>query len=387
MDILARIENVKYTPLNCARLQTFKMEDVLSGNALKKSCFILQINGEQIAVSQWVSPKRTRSYPYARVYDSYKHRNRVTIIPFLKDEGKDGDRDYIQWDTISLMSLLGVYVILAYYVKAQPNLRYKNKITNQQFDYSYIAKRLEELQQYKSDALHWNLNELDDNLLTIANKAKESYVKISHDTGVSLHGIEGVDRRIKVIKQDIESFKDYSRKLALDAQKREFLTIQPKESLIEEKARITIENYLGGAYYLTVDEAVLKEKNLFLVEKKHTSASIMPTIGDIKDGFIKMVLFSNLEKTRIGDNYLKHIPVLGLTSNKFKGYCTNYSKTSEIEDCFAKNGLSPARKNRVLKIFKEGLKNSFLVFLSNNALCSQEIIFEDYLNSKLIMKD
>jgi hypothetical protein len=28
-------------------------------------------------------------------------------------KGKDGDRDFLQWDTISLMSLLGIYVIIA----------------------------------------------------------------------------------------------------------------------------------------------------------------------------------------------------------------------------------------------------------------------------------
>ena len=379
MDIFARIENIKYNPLNCSKLKTFQVEDILSGDAFGSGSFILQRNGEQIAISQWVSPKRTRSYPYARVYDTYKHHNRVTIIPFLKDEGKDGDRDYIQWDTVSLMSLLGVYVILAYYTSAETNPTYENKITNQEFDYSYILSRLEELQEYKSDALHWNLNELDNNLLKIANKAKESYLKISQQTGVSLHSTEGIDRRIGVIKEDIESFKKYSRELALSAQKREFLTTQPKESLIEEKAKITIENYLGGAYYLTVDEAVLKEINLFLVEKKHTSSSIMPTLGDIKDGFIKMVLFTNLEKIHIGENYVNHYPVLGLTSKKFKGYCSNHSTADEIEECLEENNFSTRRKGRVSKIFKEGLKNSFLVFLANDAFSSQSVIFEEYL--------
>lgn len=377
MDIFAQIENIKYTPLNCLDLQVFKREDIL--DAFSKASFILQKDGEQIAVSQWVSPKRTRSYPYARVYETYKHRNRVTIIPVVKDEGKDGDRDYIQWDTVSLMSLLGVYVILAYYVKAEPNPRYENKITSQEFDYSYILGRFDELQEYKSDALHWNLNELDKNLLKIVNKAKESYLEVSQKTGVSLHSIEGIDRRIEVIKEDIESFKEYSRELAYSAQRREFLTTQPKESLIEEKAKITIENYLGGAYYLTVDEAVLKEKNLFLVEKKHTSSSIMPTLGDIKDGFIKMVLFTNLEKTHIGKDYLNHFPVLGLTSRQFKGYCSNHSTADKIEECLDENKFSARRKNRVSKIFKEGLKNNFLVFLANDSLSSQSVIFEEYL--------
>lgn len=82
-----------------------------------------------------VSSKRTRSYPYARVYDRLAFQGKkVTIIPIFKDEGLDGDRDFLQWDTVSLMSLLGVYVIIGYYVSATPNPNYKNKITNQRFD-------------------------------------------------------------------------------------------------------------------------------------------------------------------------------------------------------------------------------------------------------------
>lgn len=377
MEIFARIENIKYHPLNSSTLRTFRVGDILSGDAFKKSSFILHKDGEQFAISQWVSPKRTRSYPYARVYDTYKHRNRITVIPFLKDEGKNGDRDFIQWDTISLMSLLGVYVILAYYTKAEKNPRYINKITNQEFDYSYILTRLEELQEYKSDALHWNLNELNNNLLQIAHKSKESYLKISRETGVKLHGMEGVNRRIKVIKKDIEFFKNYSRELASSAQRREFLTTQPKESLIEKKAKITIENYLGGAYYLTVDEAVFKNDNLFLIEKKHTSTSVIPSTGDIKDGFIKMALFTNLAKTHIGENYFNHISVLGLTSSRFEGFCSNSLTENEVEIRLTQNSFSQRARNNVAKVFKEGVRNKFLVFLANNSLGFDKIIKED----------
>lgn len=78
--------------------------------------FLKLMKKNKIAISRWVSPKRTRSYPYARVYDTLNFvGKRITIIPVIKDEGKDGDRDFLQWDTISLMSLLGIYVSIAYY--------------------------------------------------------------------------------------------------------------------------------------------------------------------------------------------------------------------------------------------------------------------------------
>jgi hypothetical protein len=58
------------------------------------------------ALSKWVSPKRTRTYPFGRVYNTLSHSKKVTVIPVVKDEGKRGDRDYVQWDTVSLMALL-----------------------------------------------------------------------------------------------------------------------------------------------------------------------------------------------------------------------------------------------------------------------------------------
>ena len=59
-------------------------------------------DSEKIAVSRWISPKRTRSYPYERVYDTLAFDGKkVTIIPVVKDEGllsaydtKDGKAVY-----------------------------------------------------------------------------------------------------------------------------------------------------------------------------------------------------------------------------------------------------------------------------------------------------
>lgn len=88
MDIFARITGVKYTPLLCSKLKSFSYKDF--GTTLSdKATFILQIDPtKQIALSCWVSPKRTRSYPYSRVYDTLGFSGKkATIIPILKDEG------------------------------------------------------------------------------------------------------------------------------------------------------------------------------------------------------------------------------------------------------------------------------------------------------------
>jgi len=87
-------------------------------NSAKSSC-VISDGQNRLAISKWVSPKRTRSYPYERVYNTFSVSKRITIIPVVKDEGAAGDRDFLQWDTFSLMSLLDVYVIPAYYETAE----------------------------------------------------------------------------------------------------------------------------------------------------------------------------------------------------------------------------------------------------------------------------
>jgi hypothetical protein len=131
MDVSARIMGVKYTPFLCRDLNEHNFHS-LAVALPKDASFILSFNrAEKIALSWWVSPKRTRSYPYARVYDTLAFQGKkATIIPLVKDEGKDGDRDFLQWDTVSLMSLLGVYAIISYYATAEPSSRYEHKIAN-----------------------------------------------------------------------------------------------------------------------------------------------------------------------------------------------------------------------------------------------------------------
>jgi len=132
MDINAKITGIKYKPLLTNKLEEFSFRD-LNINDVPSSCMI-NYDGFVFGLSKWVSPKRTRSYPYERVYNTLGTAKRITIIPIIKDEGKEGDRDFIQWDTISLMSLLDVFVVFSYYKTADIHKSKKNKITNQQFD-------------------------------------------------------------------------------------------------------------------------------------------------------------------------------------------------------------------------------------------------------------
>jgi hypothetical protein len=105
-----------------------------------------------------------------------------------------------------------------------------------------------------------------------------------------------------------------SRDLAQKAQQRESITVQPKEKLVGIKAVLTIKNYLGGNYYFTSDEVEINKENVSLIEAKHTKENKLPSIGDIKDGLLKMILFTNLENVKINNKYYNPIPILKLTT-------------------------------------------------------------------------
>ena len=314
MDLFAEIKGISYEPFLCADLETFSFGEL--ERAFSKSAFILDLGGgNSVAVSWWVSAKRTRSYPFARVYDTLGFPGKkITVIPAFKDEGWDGDRDFLQWDTVSLMSLLGVHVIIAYYADAERNPRYQDKITNQTFDMPYVRRKIEEMLQYQSDALHWNLAQVDE-IAEISDAALESYDRISERLGVEMHSRASAERRIALLGKGRDEFIRHSRGLAEMAQRRETITEQPRERVIGEKGNLTIRNYLGGFYYLTVDEVETDGGEIRLIEAKHGRESL-PSSSDIKDALIKMALFTNLERVAAGGAVYDPVPTLKLTSGK-----------------------------------------------------------------------
>ncbi len=372
MNVIAKIENVEYEPFLCKELPVVSLEDFETGKAFENAGFVLDLKEGKIAVSRWVSAKRTRSYPFSRVYDTLAYKTRVTIIPLVKDEGIEGDHDYLQWDTMSLMSLLGVYVIIGYYNKAKKSEGYDNKITDQEFDYDYLKERLQELLRYKSDALHWNLKQISE-INKIAEKCEYAYYqKISKECRVKLHNVEFFRKRIKKIIADVEEFKKFSRELAQSAQRRESLTTQPKERVINEKGRITIMNHLGGAYYFTVDEVVIIKNKLFLIEKKHSHNEV-PSLADIQDGLIKMILYSNLSEVKIDGKKFEICPVLGLTGDYFKGFCGNLKDLPKFRAQIGKDDFEMLKN-----LFKEAETNGFRVFIMD---ASEKTLQNKFLES------
>jgi hypothetical protein len=322
MNITGNIESIKYqlllAPEKLNEYDISELEEALN----KNSVFMLNLDkNNKIAVSWWVSAKRTRSYPYERVYNTLNFLGkRITIIPIYKDEGAGGNRDFLQWDTISLMSLLGVYVIIAYYQTADRNNKTKNKgkdkMTNQHFNVDYIEKQLCNLKSYHSSALHWN-TEQGEKAGELIETALKSYKSISEKLGIKLHSEKEALNRINLFKTDKAAFMNFSRKLAEEAQTRESKTLQPKERITpNDKSIITIKDHLGGCYYFTTDEARIKGESLFLIECKHSTKGKLPSLSDIKDGLLKIILYYNLNRATVSNKKYNPVPVLKMTSDK-----------------------------------------------------------------------
>jgi hypothetical protein len=360
---MAEITGINYQVLCDKKLGIVSFDDLNINRT--NSCFLLSYKQSNYGISKWVSPKRTRSYPFERVYNTYCTAKKITIIPIIKDEGLNGDRDFIQWDTVSLMSLLDVYVIFAYYNSASIHKSRTNKVSKQKFDNDYIKSKIEEIYNYKSSALHWNLKEINCTLPLLIYKVKDLYQQLSEELKVKFHDTSGIEKFKVQFEKGVDEFMITSRNKAFNARNREVLVKQPKEYLTTAcKASITIRNYLGGLYYFTTDEVLIDSNKVYLIESKHTITSKLPGVPDVKDGLLKMVLYSNLVNVKVGDQLLEPKPVLKLTSTHIKGTISSKSESNFIDSFKSDNLLNKKKCEFLDTLFLEANKNNFQIIIS-----------------------
>ncbi|HXG84314.1 MAG TPA: VWA domain-containing protein [Pyrinomonadaceae bacterium] len=360
--ITGEVERINYKQSVNDNLREYKLEKFDINAAT--GAFLLNNDKEKIAVSRWISPKRTRSYPYERVYDTLANPKRVTVIPVLKDEGLGGERDFLQWDTISLMSLLNVHVVPAYYKDATKNLKRNDQITGQKLDNEYVTARLNEIFTFKGTALEWNERE-SKNLKIVFEKARNSYREISKTTKTYLHDESSLNALIK-LAENPNAFAEFSRAKSQRGQSRELKSIQPKEALsTDTKGAVTITNFAGGKYYFTCDETLLEGKTLFLIEAKHSRRAVLPSENDIKDGLLKMIIYTNLKNVRVGKIPVTEKAVIRLTSSKLVGSLDSDVSEETAAKIFQTNSLSVSQTNFIKKLFEEARANKFKIILEH----------------------
>ncbi|MDJ0737165.1 MAG: hypothetical protein QNJ47_24375 [Nostocaceae cyanobacterium] len=310
------IRDIIYTPYLTPKLKTYDINNFNINSANTFGKISLDSADNYIAFSKWVSPKRTRSYPFARIYNTYHLNSKsVTVIPIMKDEGMDGDNDRINFITLSWMNLLNVYIVLAWYEQAEvvPN---KNKITTQKFNSDHVKQKILEISNYHSTALHWNTTHFEKDFQTVFLNAVNSYEQIATTKNVQLRSRE---KHLQVLQQFqkndvfyLDKFRDYTLKKSQKAAHRESVTTHQLEHLTDgDKGIFYISNYLGGIYHLTADEVYKQNNVLVIQESKNNSKGKLPSKNDIKDGLFKLILFSNLDC--LYSNKLGYLPFNNVT--------------------------------------------------------------------------
>ena len=159
----------------------------------------------------------------------------------------------------------------------------------------------------------------------------------------------------------VEEFKKFSRNKAEEAQQREVRTVHSAESLgSDTKSVITIKNYLGGEYFFTVDEMEIVDDKVYLIESKHSRTARLPSTGDIRDGLLTMILFTNLKDVEVDGNRYTPVPVLKLTSTKINGRLTNEDEVTDFESY---DSLSKSQQYNIKLLIEEANRNNFKLII------------------------
>lgn len=366
-----KIENVVYRPqFKTASLNEYDIEDFDVNTA--RSYGLVRFGKEsRLAYSTWVSPKRTRSFPLARVYSTYHAEKIVTVIPILKDEGIGGDNDRINFITLSWLNLMNVYIILTWYETAEK--KSEDKITNQKFNNDYVVEKMKEIQSYKLDAHHWNQSHFTKDFLSTFNNAIYSYSKISNELGVKLREPKNNYAFLEDIKHnqdkiDLKKFKIKTLQRSELAALRESNTTHELEYLSDstKKGIFSMENYLGGRYALTCDEVIFESpEELIIQESKNSSRGKIPSNNDIKDGLFKLILFSNISELTLDGNLVRFRTRLKLTSD-IDGKLELPADSQIIERFIKKNKLTTSEGKTLELLNKEALVNRLTIILESN---------------------
>lgn len=366
------IKGVSYKANLTAPLVAYDFDD-FDVNAAKPYGLI-DAGGQRIGYSKWVSPKRTRTYPFERIYNTYNAARSLTIIPVVKDEGRDGDLDKIQYSTISWMNLLNVYIVLGYYETAEKSTRAsqagRHKLTRQKLNREFVKAQMEEIVKYKQSALHWNKNLFADRFIEIFRKALASYRAISRKTKVEVHPQALSERYLAEIVADFETFQRRSLKGSERASARELQTIHKHEHLVEGiKGQFRIENYLGGIYHLTADEIILGGDTCLIQESKNSSKGFLPSLCDIRDGLFKLILFSNLDRLLLDGKQVKFSCRLKLTGARVTGSLRLPCTPRELKDFLEinKGRYSRANGETLEKLRIEAGQNGLGIYVTHNA--------------------
>lgn len=362
------IKDVTYIPhLKPEKFEAYDINQFDVNQAQASGLIDLETSGNNLAFSKWVSPKRTRSYPFARIYNTlHFNTKKITIIPIIKDEGAGTqNNDRINFITFSWMNLLNIYIILAWYEDAERKPSTADRITNQILNVESVREKLFEVSRYQMTALHWNTTHFEKDFTSIYLNAVDGYKKISRERNVAVHSPKNHLQTFEKFKANghfsLASFKEASLPSSYDAAHRESLTTHVLESLEENsKGVFSISNYLGGQYYLTADEVYWENEQLVIQESKNNSKGELPSENDIKDGLFKLILFANMEEVAIDEKtniqFTTRLKLTGDLSGNLLLPCA----PEDVFNFCAENRLTQTYQKRLILLNQEASQNNRL---------------------------
>ncbi len=362
------IRDATYTPyLNPGRFEAYDIPQFDVNQTQAYGLINLGTSGNNLAFSKWVSPKRTRSYPFARIYNTFHfNTKKVTIIPIIKDEGAGTqNNDRINFITFSWMNLLNIYIILAWYEDAEKKPGTTDRITNQIMNVRSVREKLLDVSRYQMTALHWNTTHFEKDFELIYLNAVDGYKKISQKRNVAIHSPKNHLQTLEKFKLNghfsLSTFKEASLPGSYEAAHRESVTTHVLESLEENaKGVFGISNYLGGQYYLTADEVYWENDQLVIQESKNSSKGKLPSEDDIKDGLFKLILFANMEEVAIDERTnIQFTTRLKLTGNLI-GSLLLPCVTEDVFNFCAENRLTQTYQKRLISLNQEASENKKL---------------------------
>jgi len=345
-------------------------------------CVLEYSPNQKLAIAKWVSPKRTRSYPFSRLYRIFHFGcKRVAIIPIIKDEGigeskNKSNNDRINFTTLSWMNLMNIYIVLCWYDNAEK--KSSTRITSQVINEAHVRRQLDRIVAYQFDAHHWNQAHFRGDFIPVLNAAVTSYRRIATDLRVEMHNFDDHEKfRDQVIdlefpdenRLSLERFRSYSIPRSLAAAKREATTVHEDEDLDENSAKavFNIRNNLGGVYPITTDEVFINEeaKTVVIRESKNSTKDGLPSEDDIYDGLFKLLLFKHVQSlSKDGVEYTID-PQLRLTGI-LNGPIQLPEQSDRIDSFISRNVFTKGEIRILRRVLAEAESNKISVLLEPN---------------------
>jgi hypothetical protein len=367
------IRDLTYKPqLSPTTLTAYELSSFNVNTAKQVGIINLGTSENNLAFSRWITPKRTRSYPFAKIYDTF-HLNtkHVTIIPIIKDEGKDTqNNDRINFITFSWMNLVNVYIILAWYEDAIRKPGDKERITAQKLNVDYVREKLERISAYHLSALHWNTTHFEQDFEPVCLNAVESYRRIADRERVELHSFDDHLKVLEGFKRGglfhLDAFRDATLPRSHSAALRESVTSHEFERLEDgSKHLLDISNYLGGRYFLSPDEIYMADDALIIQESKNSvSKRRLPSIGDIKDGLFKAILYSSISELKLDKEPIPFRVQLKLTGG-FSGRLVLPTGVELVQTFCSANRFTPRQTNLIVGLNREAAINAKVNIILN----------------------